>query len=146
MRLFIRSARFPCLGFPLSVILPLKPTESVSRWVIDAHRCGKKSFKKNTTMEEQLKTLLTACIVANIPQIAAAVAEELKKLPKTPQTMTRKEAAKALSVSLPTLDLLISKGEIRGKKLGHRIVIPESEIENLLASGEPVKYIRGGRK
>lgn len=114
--------------------------------MIDAHGCGKKSSKKTKEMEEQIKNIVTACIVANVPLIAKAVIEELGKQPQAPKTMTRKEAAKALSISLPTLDDLVAKGIIRAKKLGRKVIISQFEISDLLASGEPIKYIRGGRK
>jgi len=93
-------------------------------------------------MEEQLKNILTACIVANIPQIAQAVVSELRTQPREIHTLERREAANQLGVSLPTLDGLIKDGTIRAKKLGRRVLIPQQEIENLLESGEPIKYRR----
>lgn len=93
-------------------------------------------------MEEQIKSILTACILANVPVIAQAVIDKLNEQPQEIKTMQRKEGAKALGVSLPTLDGLIANGTIRAKKIGRRVVIPCSEIENLLASGEPYKYRR----
>jgi len=93
-------------------------------------------------MDEKIKELLTACIVANIPQIAQAVVNELRAQPKEIHTLERRGAANQLGVSLPTLDGLIKDGTIRAKKIGRRVLIPQTEIENLLENGEPIKYRR----
>lgn len=67
---------------------------------------------------------------------------KLKAQPQEIKTLTRREAANALNMSLPTLDKLIDSGEIRAKKVGRKVVIPATEIENLLSAGEPLKYRR----
>lgn len=43
--------------------------------------------------------------------------------------LTRKEAAKRLRVSLPTLQKRLNDGTIEFNRLGRRILIPASEIE-----------------
>jgi len=102
-----------------------------------------KSSKKNKEkMEEQLKTIFTACIVANVPLIADEVIKRLNATPRPIHTLERREAAEQLGVSLPTLDGLIKDGTIRAKKIGRRVLIPQQEIETLLESGEPIKYRR----
>lgn len=49
---------------------------------------------------------------------------------------TRKEAAKRLRISLPTLDKHIAEGLIKSQRLGKRILIPEIELENFLNRGK----------
>lgn len=48
--------------------------------------------------------------------------------------ISRKEAAKALSVSMVTLDGIIRSGELRAKKLGGRVLIHIAEIERYVGS------------
>jgi excisionase family DNA binding protein len=43
--------------------------------------------------------------------------------------MPRKEAARALGVSLSTVDRAIKRGDIKTKKYGTRVLVPMSEIE-----------------
>jgi excisionase family DNA binding protein len=49
-----------------------------------------------------------------------------------PLAFNRREAADTLRISLRTLDYLLAQGEIRGRRIGRRIVIPKTEIERLL--------------
>lgn len=49
-----------------------------------------------------------------------------------PFALTRKDAARALSLSLPTLDRAISRGHLVAKKYGSRTLITMSEIERYL--------------
>ncbi len=46
--------------------------------------------------------------------------------------LSRKDAAAALGVSLRTIDYLLARGELRGRRIGRRIVIPKSALEALL--------------
>jgi len=50
-------------------------------------------------------------------------------------SLSRREAADALRVSLRTLDYLIASGTLRGSRIGRRILIPRSELEQLLRQG-----------
>lgn len=93
-------------------------------------------------MEEELRQLVASAVEGLIPQIAYAVVERMNELPSGIKTLERAEACQILHVSRPTLDGLIKDGTIRAKRIGRRVIIPESEIENLLASGEPIKYRR----
>lgn len=99
-------------------------------------------FQINIKMEEEIKNIITACIVANVPLIAQAVVDEINAQPKSVEIISRHEAANQLGLSLPTLDVLIKNGTIRTKKIGRRVVIPQTEITNLLDSNEPYKYQR----
>lgn len=50
---------------------------------------------------------------------------------------SRRDAAEALGcISLATLDRMIKAKQIRVARLRHRIVVPRSEIERLLAIAE----------
>lgn len=46
--------------------------------------------------------------------------------------LTRKQAAKTLNISLPTLDLYSSNGTIKAHKLGSRILYKRTDIESAL--------------
>lgn len=46
--------------------------------------------------------------------------------------LTRKEAAKRLTIGLNSLDELLGAGELNSRKVGKRILIPESEIKRYL--------------
>lgn len=131
--------------FPHFLILPFESWRNTStvgsRGAIDARCCGTKS-SKNRNMEEEIKNIVTACIVANVPVIAQAVIDKLNEQPKKIKTLSRREAANSLGVSLPTFDTLIDNGTIRARKVGRRVLIPESEVLSLLESNEPYKYQR----
>jgi excisionase family DNA binding protein len=57
-------------------------------------------------------------------------AEEIKKNPKS---HTRQETCRILGCSLPTLDKYIDMGLLNSVKVGRRIYIPESSIEEFLS-------------
>jgi excisionase family DNA binding protein len=46
--------------------------------------------------------------------------------------LPRKEAARALSLSVRTLDRAIKRGDLRAKKYGTRVLIPSAEIDRYL--------------
>jgi excisionase family DNA binding protein len=46
--------------------------------------------------------------------------------------LSRKDAASALGVSLRTVDYLLASGELRGRRIGRRIVIPKATLEAFL--------------
>jgi excisionase family DNA binding protein len=50
-----------------------------------------------------------------------------------PRAVGRKEAAKALGLSLATVDRAISRGDLVAKKYGTRTLVPVVEIERYLA-------------
>lgn len=45
---------------------------------------------------------------------------------------TRREAAEALRISLRTLDTLLAQGKLRSRRIGRRVLVPQSELEKLL--------------
>ncbi len=49
--------------------------------------------------------------------------------PHTPQFISRKEAAKSLGISLPTISRHLAKGLIPHIKLGGRVLIPVDFIQ-----------------
>jgi excisionase family DNA binding protein len=54
-----------------------------------------------------------------------------------PLALSRKDAAIALGVSLRTLDYLLASGELRGRRIGRRIVIPKVTLEAFLRRDHP---------
>ena len=53
--------------------------------------------------------------------------------------LSRKDAALALGVSLRTIDYLLARGELRGRRIGRRIVIPKAMIETFLRHDHPTR-------
>ena len=49
------------------------------------------------------------------------------------ETLTRKQTAKLLHISLTTLDTYSRLGIIKGRKVGHRVLYKKSEINDSLA-------------
>jgi excisionase family DNA binding protein len=44
----------------------------------------------------------------------------------------RTEAARLLSISLRTLDSLLGRGELRGRRVGRRVLFPVEELQRFL--------------
>jgi|HubBroStandDraft_6_1064221.scaffolds.fasta_scaffold01398_8 excisionase family DNA binding protein len=49
--------------------------------------------------------------------------------------LSRVESAEALSISVSSLDRLISKGELKARKLGDRVLIEPEELERFARRG-----------
>jgi excisionase family DNA binding protein len=54
---------------------------------------------------------------------------------KTRLAYSKKEAAAATSISVRSIDYLISKGQLKGVKIGRRVVIPARDLEKLVYNG-----------
>jgi excisionase family DNA binding protein len=52
--------------------------------------------------------------------------------------VSRFEAARLLSISLRTLDSLLARGELRGRRVGRRIVFPIEELQRFLRKDHPL--------
>ena len=52
--------------------------------------------------------------------------------------VSRFEAAEMLSISLRTLDSLLARGELRGKRVGRRILFPLAELDRFLKRDHPL--------
>lgn len=46
--------------------------------------------------------------------------------------LSKKEAAAESSLSVRTIEYLISRGKLKARKIGKRVVIPGAELEKLL--------------
>ena len=55
---------------------------------------------------------------------------------------TRREAAEALRISLRTLDTLLAQGKLRGRRIGRRVLVPQSELEKLLRRDTEIEASR----
>jgi excisionase family DNA binding protein len=53
--------------------------------------------------------------------------------------VNRFEAARLLSISLRTVDSLLARGELRGRRVGRRIVFPIEELQRFLRKDHPLK-------
>jgi len=52
--------------------------------------------------------------------------------------VSRFEAARLLSISLRTLDSLLARGELRGRRVGRRVVFPMDELQRFLCKDHPL--------
>jgi excisionase family DNA binding protein len=53
--------------------------------------------------------------------------------------VSKREAAKALSISLRTLDYLIASKEISARRIGRRVLIPRKALEHFARSDHPTR-------
>ena len=71
-----------------------------------------------------------------IEAIRTVIREELdrkgEQIRKTPKSLTRHSASKILNCSLPTIDKYIRLGWIESRKVGRKVIIPESSISKFL--------------
>ncbi len=80
--------------------------------------------------------------------ISDIVRKEIEKLPKEANNIdqgiygTRKEVAKSLRISLPTLHELTKSGIILGYRLQGRVLYKWAEVDKALSRIETVKYSR----
>lgn len=65
--------------------------------------------------------------------IRRELANHVREIQAKPLLLTRKEAAKKLRVSLPTLRAYENKGFLNGQRIGRRVLFSEDEIERFLA-------------
>ncbi len=57
--------------------------------------------------------------------------------------VNRVEAAQMLGVSVRTLDTMLARKEIRGRRIGRRIVFPLEELRRFLGKDHPVPQGNG---
>ncbi len=60
-----------------------------------------------------------------------------------PLAIGRVEAARLLGVSVRTLDTMIARRELRGRRIGRRIVFPLEELHRFLSKDHPVPQGEG---
>lgn len=56
-----------------------------------------------------------------------------------PILVSKREAAKALSISLRTLDYLIASKEIGARRIGRRVLIPRKALDNFARCDHPTR-------
>ncbi|SEW27094.1 helix-turn-helix domain-containing protein [Chitinophaga arvensicola] len=88
---------------------------------------------------EQLRTFISEAVGCEFSKRFADVQPENQ----SPELLTRKEAAKLLSISLPTLLDFTKSGKITGYRLGTRVRYKRSELEQSLTQIQSVKS-KGG--
>jgi excisionase family DNA binding protein len=65
---------------------------------------------------------------------------ESSQAPSSVQYLTRKEAARLLKITLPTLWEWVKSGKIRSYKIGRRVLFKPQEIDEMLS--EQLKIVR----
>ena len=66
-------------------------------------------------------------------------ARERKEMLAERLAVGRIEAARLLSISLRTLDSLLARGELRGRRVGRRVLFPVEELERFLKRDHPTQ-------
>ena len=61
---------------------------------------------------------------------------------ETIEYLTRKEVAKKLHISLPTLNEYTKKGRLKGYRINGRVLYREDEVDAALTAAEPLRYRR----
>ncbi len=88
---------------------------------------------------EQLKTYISEAVSSELSKHFAAAPLP----PQNQELLTRKEAAKLLSISLPTLLDFTKSGKITGYRIGTRVRYKRSELEQSLKQIRSAKQ-KGG--
>ena len=84
---------------------------------------------------EEFKNLVSECIRESFPN--QKLAEETQKY------FTRKEVAKELHMSLPTLSERTKSGEIPAYRIGKRVLYNVEEVNQLIKQNSTLKYKKG---
>jgi excisionase family DNA binding protein len=75
---------------------------------------------------------------ASVDVILRHVKESCKEMQSEKLAVSRFEAARLLSISLRTLDSLLARGELRGRRVGRRIIFPIEELQRFLRKDHPL--------
>ena len=78
----------------------------------------------------ELRDMMRSLLHEHTETIASMVLDRQQQAPKTDEIkyLTRHEAAKRLRVSLPTLQKRLNDGTLEFKRLGRRVLIPETAL------------------
>lgn len=71
---------------------------------------------------------------ALLQELETLLKNNLKKQTEESIYLTRKQTAKCLNISLPTLDLYSSQEKIKAHRIGSRILYKHTDIESSLTS------------
>jgi excisionase family DNA binding protein len=88
---------------------------------------------------EQLKTLITDAVST---ELSKHLNEVTQNKPAT-ELLSRKEAAKLLGISFPTLNEFTKSGKITGYRIGTRVRYKRLELEQSLKQIQSTKTKRG---
>jgi excisionase family DNA binding protein len=59
---------------------------------------------------------------------------------------SRRDAARALGISIRTLDNLIRQGEIRARRVGRRVLLEKTQLEAFSRRDHPIRGTNGLRE
>jgi excisionase family DNA binding protein len=71
--------------------------------------------------------------------VAEAVSGAAIERKESPKYLSRKQAAQALKISLPTLSHYIDKGILQAHKIGTRVLISEKSLQELPMKSKSLK-------
>lgn len=84
---------------------------------------------------EQLREIIREVIVEEVPKL-------IPQRTTGEKYYTRKEAAKRVRITMPTLDKYIQEGKIKAHRLGRRVLFSEEEIKKAIEEMPFIKYKR----
>ncbi len=89
----------------------------------------------------------TVTLTMSIDELKSTIGDvfeqKIKELNQQPETrvLSRKEAWTKLGISQSTFDAMVRSGQIKVKRAGNRVLVPESSIADLLNSdGFKIKH------
>lgn len=95
--------------------------------------------------EKQMGTIVFQITEEEIEKMGEKIAKELWEKMNTPteeaaKHYTRQECCQILRCSLPTFHALVNKGLIPIRKVGRKTLVPATEFDNIVASGQLARY------
>ena len=91
---------------------------------------------------DDLKSTIQCIVADEIKNALITLTDSLPK-DKTPEYLTRRQTAKMLGISLPTLHSYVKKGFLTAHRVGEKTVrFKKEDVEKALNAVEPMKYRR----
>lgn len=72
-----------------------------------------------------------ASLAEQVTQLQKGLAPSRIPVEQQKALLTRKEAAKMLSLSVRTIQRLIVRGDLKARRMGSRVLVPRRELERL---------------
>lgn len=105
---------------------------------VDQHSFpSKKSHQLLLVDHNDLVSLIKSTITEVLEELVHKEEEKVKK-----RKYTRQEVADILHVSLPTIDAMVKRGQIKCEKLGRRVLFNAEDIDDAVAANKLYRYQR----
>ena len=101
---------------------------------------SKKSRRLLLVDHDDLVSLIRNTIKEVFEELVHKQEEKVKK-----RKYTRQEVADILHVTLPTIDAMVKRGQIKCEKIGRRVLFNAEDIDNAVAGNRLYRYQRAYR-